>query len=395
MALKLVHPHLRESEDAASTLIEEAKLAARIRHPNVVAVREVGEAEAGIFLVMDYVEGATLSKLVRVARERQLALPLPIAARILKDALLGLHAAHELANEDGSPLHLVHRDFSPQNVLVGLDGVTRLTDFGIAKAASRAGVTSTGVVKGKLGYLSPEQALGKPLDRRSDIWAAGVVAWELCTGRRLVDAEAEAMSAILKIVSEPPPRLSSVRPELSPLLDQAIATALNLDPIRRWPSADEMWRALAEGFKPHGGVAESEEVGAWVEQLVGDELAARRSSHRRSRPHPPPPRRRSRSATFAIGTAALASLALAAWALGAGERERPKAQPPPPQPVAIAPIASAVSPEPEPEPEPERERAPEPERHSTQPKLERKPPTPVRRAPKPAAKLGPNPYRTP
>jgi eukaryotic-like serine/threonine-protein kinase len=375
VALKLVHPHLRASEAAARELVEEAKLAARIVHPNVVAVREVGEDALGIYLVMDYVEGATLARLVRAAAARERELPLPILLRILVDALAGLHAAHELRSEDGTPLGLVHRDFSPQNVLVGLDGVTRLTDFGIARAATRANVTSTGLVKGKLGYLSPEQAQGLPLDRRSDVWAAGVVAWELFAGRRLHAPDAEPVATMLKIAGETPPRLSSLRPELPPLLDQAIATALSLEPGRRWPSAAELGAALA-GL----GAAEAEEVGDFVRDLCGDELRARQDAHRRPTIPAAAPRRPRR---WPIALTAAGALAiLAAVLLSSTTNERP----PPPAPVADEP-AQAADPPPlaivaeqdaaiaEPPPAP---------RRTAQPR--------ARTAPR-APSLGPNPYR--
>lgn len=378
VALKVVHPHLRESEEAASTLIEEAKLAARIRHPNVVPVREVGRDEAGIFLVMDYVEGATLAELVKTG-----PLPLPIAARILADALAGLHAAHELASDDGKPLDLVHRDFSPQNVLVGADGVTRLTDFGIARAASRAGVTSAGVVKGKVGYLSPEQALGKPLDRRSDVWAAGVVAWEILAGRRLYVVEDDPMGMILRIVSETPPRLRTVRPELSALVDQAVATALTLDAARRWPNADELARALAEGLRVHGGAAEREEVGELVRARVGDSLAERRECYRsRVVAAAPQPRKPSRRVLgLSLGVAAIAAVTALGWA--AVRTEAPVASEParpPPPPAPIVPASSVVA-------------APAPE--ASEPIAPAPPRAPRTRAAakKRAPALGPNPYR--
>ncbi|HQP39033.1 MAG TPA: serine/threonine-protein kinase, partial [Polyangiaceae bacterium] len=162
VALKLMHPHLR-TDDGQSTaqLIGEAKLAASIRHPNVVPVLEVGEDPHGVFLVMDYVEGDTLSGIVRAALAGGATLPPRIVARILSDALLGLHAAHELTSAEGAPLSLVHRDVSPQNLLVGTDGISRLTDFGIAKVATQLDATASGVVKGKVGYMAPEQALGR------------------------------------------------------------------------------------------------------------------------------------------------------------------------------------------------------------------------------------------
>src|SRR5262245_34519927 len=178
VALKLTHAHLRDSPEFVTALIDEARLAGRIRHPNVVSVLDVAEDPEGLFIIMDYIEGESLAGLQRILRKRDIRMPLDVALRILDDILEGLHAAHELTENDGSPMHLVHRDVTPHNVLVGLDGISRLTDFGVAKAVTRLTQTASGLVKGKVAYMAPEQAEGTELDRRCDVWAAGVVAWE-------------------------------------------------------------------------------------------------------------------------------------------------------------------------------------------------------------------------
>ncbi len=276
VALKLMHAHFRAEDGEWSThLLEEAKLAARIRHPNVVSVLEVGEGSLGVYLVMEYVEGDTLSGLVRAARTRGEPLPLAVAGRILADALSGLHAAHELTDDHGEHLGLVHRDFSPQNILVGSDGVSRLTDFGIAKAAGRVGVTSSGIIKGKVGYMAPEQALGKRVDRRCDVWAAGVVAWELLSGRRLYKQE-DQVSTLLKIVQEPPPPLSSVREDVPPALEEVVSAALTMDAEKRIPSALELRRLLIEAWRSEGGLADVGDVGEAVRDLARAKLEKRR-----------------------------------------------------------------------------------------------------------------------
>src|SRR5690606_7461695 len=225
VALKLVHSHLRADEESKLHLLEEAKLSARIRHPNVVSVQEVDEDPFGLFLVMDYVEGDTLAGLERAAKKAGNPLNDRLIARLLNDALLGLHAAHELCDERGAPLGIVHRDFTPQNILVSVEGITRLTDFGVAKAADRAVRTKTGLIKGKIAYMAPEQARGHKLDRRCDVWAAGVVAWELIARRRLYTSE-DDVSTLLKIVTERPTRLREVAPHVAPELDEAVAWAL-------------------------------------------------------------------------------------------------------------------------------------------------------------------------
>lgn len=276
VALKLMHPHLR-TEDGRWTrqVLDEARLAASIRHPNVVPVLEVGEDDHGVFLIMDYVEGDTLSGILRAARRAQAPLPLPIIARILSDGLLGLHAAHELTSPSGAPLNLVHRDFSPQNILVGIDGISRLTDFGIAKVANQVNVTVSGVVKGKVGYMSPEQALGKALDRRCDVWAAGVVAWETLASRRLY-AEQEQTATLLRLVTERPERIREVRPDIPQGVDDAIASALTVEVEQRCPSALELRRRLLEAWREIGPIADPADVGEYVRTLVNARLEKRR-----------------------------------------------------------------------------------------------------------------------
>lgn len=276
VALKLMHPFMQaEGRETTVSMVEEAKLAVRIRHPNVVPVVEVGDGPQGVFLVMEYVEGDTLSGLHRAVRAGGGMLPLPIAGRILVDALAGLHAAHELRNDDGELLELVHRDFSPQNILVGADGVSRLTDFGVAKAAGRVNVTSSGIIKGKVAYMAPEQALGKKVDRRCDVWAAGVVLWEVLAGQRLY-REQDQVATLLKIVNEPPPRVGSVRPDLPKQLDQLVADALTMDVEARIPSAAELRKRVVEAWKAVGGLADPHEVGEFVQATASTKIGARR-----------------------------------------------------------------------------------------------------------------------
>jgi len=275
VALKLTHAHLRESPEFAIDLVEEAKLSARIRHRNVVAITDVGDDPLGVFLVMEYVEGDTLSGLRRRATAAG-GLPVKIGVRVLLDALAGLHAAHELRDEAGAPLGIVHRDFSPQNILVGLDGVARLADFGIAKAASRLGETRTGIIKGKITYMAPEQARGGAIDRRTDVWSAGVIAWELFAGSRLYASE--DLGTLYRIASETPRRLRSLVPNVPPEVDEAVAHALTVDPAARSPTAQAFARELAAACRATCGVAEPDEVGEYMSQLFGAKLAERRAA---------------------------------------------------------------------------------------------------------------------
>lgn len=287
VALKLVHAHLRSDEESRMHLLEEARLAARIRHPNVVPVTEVDSDAIGVFLVMDYVEGEALSGLVRLLRDQNHRLPPRLIARIMNDALAGLHAAHELRDAQGQFIGLVHRDFSPQNILVGIEGVARLADFGVAKAASRTVRTKTGLVKGKVAYMSPEQARGHKVDRRCDVWAAGVVVWELITGRKLYDHE-DDVATLLSVVTEEPPRLASVMQGVPPALDEAVAYALTSDVNNRCPSAEAFRCLLESAWDECGGMASTPELGAFVRQTVGHKLAERRVLTSRGRTSPAP-----------------------------------------------------------------------------------------------------------
>jgi serine/threonine-protein kinase len=277
VAIKLTHAHLRESADFARELVEEAKLAVRIHHANVVQVLDVGDDPVGLFLVMEYVEGDTLSGLMRRASAGGASLPPSLGLRILLDALAGLHAAHELKDDAGNVVGLVHRDFSPQNILVGLDGLARLIDFGIAKAATRLGQTRTGIVKGKVAYMAPEQARGQPVDRRCDVWAAGVIAWELFAGRRLHDASIDEVGLIFRIATETPPPLRSIRADVPVAIDEAVARALAPDLDERFSTAaafaQELGRAVRASRMP---IADASEVAAHVEMVAGTRLAERR-----------------------------------------------------------------------------------------------------------------------
>jgi serine/threonine-protein kinase len=274
-ALKLTHAHLRSDPNWASELVEEAKLASLVQHPNVVRVHDVEDDPHGVFLVMDYVEGDTLGGLIAKAVRQGDRLPHAIALRILDDALRGLHAVHELRDAADAPLGVVHRDFTPQNILVGVDGRARLTDFGVAKAATRLSFTSTGLVKGKTGYMAPEQIRGVTLDRRCDVYAAGVVAWEALSGRRMANLDMDPVAALVDAATREAPRLRDVWPEAPPALDEAIAGALALDCARRWPTAE----AFRDCLVKTGGVAPADHasVAEYVQMVAGEHLETRRS----------------------------------------------------------------------------------------------------------------------
>jgi serine/threonine-protein kinase len=269
VALKLTHPHLRTQPARAQELVAEARIATRIEHAHVVRVLDVGDDAQGVYLVMEYVDGDSLAGLLATLESRSGAMPTDIALGIMCQVLEGLHAAHELATESGEPLGLVHRDVSPQNILVGVDGVARLTDFGIAKS-KESDVTMSGIVKGKFGYMAPEQLRGRELDRRADVWGAGVVAWELVTRQRLFD-DADHVSNMLRLVTQKPRRVREVAPELPQPLDDAIAGALELEPAKRWQSAAE----LAGRLRASAPFADRARIGTFVRFVAKEQLAER------------------------------------------------------------------------------------------------------------------------
>jgi serine/threonine-protein kinase len=257
VAIKRLHPQFAKAPEFVAMLIDEARLAARIRHPNVVSILDIVTAGDEMLLVLEYVQGVTLSHVMRQASARPV--PLPIAIAIASGVLDGLHAAHEARAEDGAPLAIVHRDVSPQNILLGADGVARVADFGIAKAAGRLQTTRDGQIKGKTAYMAPEQIRAHAVDRRTDVYAASVVLWEVLAGRRLfrADSPAGVMNAILE--SDIPP-ISTVRPEVTPELAAVVHKGLSRDPADRFGTAREMAVALDRAVAP----ASAREIGDWV-----------------------------------------------------------------------------------------------------------------------------------
>ncbi|GMV12790.1 MAG: serine/threonine protein kinase [Polyangiaceae bacterium] len=271
VAIKRLHAQFAKDPDFVTMFLDEARLAARIQHPNVVSTLDVVPLEDEVFLVMDYVHGEALSKLIRSARRQGEQVPPRIAVAILAGALHGLHAAHEAKSEQGEPLNIVHRDVSPQNVLVGTDGTARVLDFGVAKAAARVTSTRDGQMKGKVSYMAPEQLRGKGVDRRTDVFAAGIVLWETLTGRRLFDGDdpGEILTKLLEAVIPPP---SSLEPSVPPQLDAIVLRALDRNIERRWPTAREFAIALEHA----GPIAMSREVGEWAER-IGEETIGKRA----------------------------------------------------------------------------------------------------------------------
>lgn len=287
VAIKKPHPHLFDVPSLRDELITEARLASMIQHGNVVDVRDVDADGEQINLVMDYIEGASLAELIKAARDKDAPLPPRIVLRIILDACAGLHAAHDLVDETGKPVGLVHRDVSPQNILVGLDGISRVTDFGIAKAIhGNDEKTDANLVKGKLGYMSPEYLTGKGCDRRVDVFALGVVCWEALARERCFKGESDLDTAN-RIIRSPARLLSEVAPDVGSQLDDVLATAMDRRPDRRFPTM----RAFATALESSGAaiVGSHADVASTVKALLGDELEERRAKVRAALADDPTP----------------------------------------------------------------------------------------------------------
>ena len=241
VAIKRIHEHLAEDADFVTMFVDEARLAARITHPNVVQVLELGQVGRSLFMAMEYLEGESLAQLVK-----RTTVPLPVCARIISQAAMGLHAAHELRDNQGQPLDVVHRDVSPQNVLIGYDGAVKVVDFGVAKASSNAATTRAGTVKGKFSYMAPEQL--KPdtfgeVTRRADIFSLGILLFEATTRRRLFKGESDAETIEQVLTKDVPPPSLYVRdyPEMPKLI---CMRALERQQDFRFQTAQEMHEAL-------------------------------------------------------------------------------------------------------------------------------------------------------
>lgn len=270
VAIKRLHPQFARDPEFVTMFLDEARLAARIRHPNVAPTLDVVATQGELFLVMEYIQGESLAQLVRNTQAAGEFIPQEIVRSIMSGVLHGLHAAHEAKNERGEPLGIVHRDVSPQNILVGTDGIARLLDFGIAKAAGRCHVTRDRHVKGKLSYMAPEQIENIGVDRRVDVYAAAVVLWELLTGQRLFDADSDS-SKLVQVLTSVVTRPSAIVPGISASLDRLVLRGMNRNPKHRYDSA----RELALALESSGKMATPSAVGAWVESVAHKELAER------------------------------------------------------------------------------------------------------------------------
>ncbi len=269
VAIKRLHPEYARDPQFVSMFLDEARLASRVRHPNVVPTLDVVTTEGQLFLVMEYVQGVSLASLLDAASARRERVPSRIVAAIVSGALMGLHAAHEARDEDGHNLGIVHRDVSPSNVLVGTDGMARVLDFGVAKAAGRMHNTRGNVLKGTLGYIAPEQFNKENIDRRADIYSASVMLWEALCGKPLFEGETE-YAVIAKALFGEVQLPSTVDPALAPF-DAVVMKGLDREPDHRFDTAREMALAIEDC----AGTASNAAVAEWLTQIAGQTLAER------------------------------------------------------------------------------------------------------------------------
>jgi tRNA A-37 threonylcarbamoyl transferase component Bud32 len=333
VVIKRAKPGLADDAAGLVMFLDEARLALRLNHPNIVHTYEVGDERGVHFIAMEYIEGRSLKELLGDPRVKGFGPA--IWLRVIADALSGLQHAHGLRDYDGTPLDIVHRDISPHNILVSYDGVTKLLDFGIAKASVTSSTTEPDVLKGKAAYMAPEQALGS-IDRRSDVFAMGVVLWEMLAGRRMY--EGEAFAVLQRLVHAPIPRVRGVVPELDEELDEIVAHALEKEPAARYQSANEMRQAIERYLRKTGQVVREPEVGeamtsafddarAEVQAKIQQAMTRRAGTPARSAEMPAVPvrsaevPRRRRRRRYAIAGAAVAGAgvaAIAAWRIAAG-----------------------------------------------------------------------------
>ncbi len=279
VALKVLRPHIAEQKKFVTMFLDEARIAARLSHPNLCAVVDFGQSDGRYFLALEYLHGETLSKVVRRVHTEAKATPgSPIAVdlltRIVVDAARGLHAAHEARGADGQPLHVVHRDVSPQNVFVLYDGIAKVMDFGIASAAGRESHTTTGEVKGKFAYMSPEQLSGQKVDRRTDVFALGVVFWETLAGRRLFRAESEG-ETVLNVMSREIVPPSEHNRNVPDPVDRIVMRALDRDPERRYQSAGDLADDIDDYLAVVGRPTGPAQVSAMMKRLFADRIITR------------------------------------------------------------------------------------------------------------------------
>ncbi len=274
LVVKRILPHFGEDQNFINMFLSEARLAAELNHPNVVQIFDFGQTDGTYYIAMEFIDGPNLRSLNKAARETVGPISLPLCARIVALAAEGLGYAHDLKDPTGQVMNLVHRDISPDNVLVSRTGSVKVVDFGIAKASTQPHLTKSGVIKGKLAYMPPEQLAREPLDRRADIFALGVVLYELAVGQMPFDATSEVSIIQAIMGSEPLTRASQKRTDLPPALDAIIARCLEKDPSKRYSTCRELQHDLERFIASTGEVVSVADVGRLVEHLFPEDHEA-------------------------------------------------------------------------------------------------------------------------
>lgn len=294
LVVKQILPVLSESEQFAKLFIDEAKLSAKLTHGNIVQVLDLGRADGQLYIAMEYVEGFDLRELLRQCAKRKVPLPVEFSLLLAKETLRALDYAHRKCDEDGTPLRIVHRDVSPSNVLISLDGEVKLCDFGIARALGSDTHLPSEAVQGKAGYMSPEAASGDAVDARSDVFSVGVMLWETLAGRRLYKNPQGGPPTLEMAMAAQIPELPSRGCPDEPVLYGIIQRALAKDVDARFPSTADMLEALEDYSRSHRLMASPLKFGDWLMEEFGEQLVQRRSereraSHQVTGSGPPPP----------------------------------------------------------------------------------------------------------
>ena len=340
VAIKKILPHIAGDEEFITMFADEAKLAAQLNHPNIVHIFDLGKIEAGgYFIAMEHVEGRDLRSILHMARETGLRLPVPLAVGIAAKVGAALDYAHRRRGDDGRDLNIVHRDVSPPNILVSTEGDIKLCDFGIAKAASKVSRTESGALKGKVPYMSPEQAWGKPVDQRSDIYSLGAVLFEMLTGRKLFQGDSD-LNVLEKVRAGDVVLPSSLNPDVPPGLDAAVLKALAREPEERYLRTSDMLRDLETVLRTYEPPPSSADLAIYVRSLETEEAARRdaRAREMQARAKPARPTEKQVGPEFRI----------------------PVSQQPEPATKSSAPPPAESTPEPAPPAEPPRSHPPEP-----------------------------------
>ena len=271
VAIKKLLPHLTPDSSLVNMFVNEAKLAALLTHQNIVQIYDLGSIEGTYFIAMEYLHGKDLRAMINKARQRAVPVPLEFALYVVSRICAGLDYAHKLKDFQGSPLNIIHRDISPQNIIVTYEGEVKIVDFGIAKAATHSSETKVGIIKGKLAYMSPEQAAGKSIDHRSDVFSTGTLLYELVTQRRMFEGpDLEVLDRVRKgefVAAE------VVAPTLPPRIIAILQRALAHDPERRYQSCAEMLTDLEEGFSDFSVRPGAEILGHYMKGLFAEEIA--------------------------------------------------------------------------------------------------------------------------